>query len=120
LISLDFVSGICAIQNQVHRRAAEVAERGFLLIQSGLRLAVAASAAQAGDGDWNKNSIPAYRQAGLREEDRSLLMAMAVIMRLPLKGRKPFCLEASPAKQKCFLCVLGASAVKILFWTSMN
>jgi hypothetical protein len=36
----------------------------------------------------------------LREEDRSLLMAMAPMMRLVLKGRKPFCLAVSPAKQK--------------------
>ena len=63
------------------------------MIQSGLRRAVAASAAQAGDGDWIKNP-------SLREEDRSLLMAMAPIMRLALKGRKPFCLAVSPAKQK--------------------
>jgi len=39
----------------------------FLMIQSGLRRAVAASAAQAGGGDWIINTIPAYRQAGLRE-----------------------------------------------------
>ena len=39
---------MCAFQNQAHRRAAEVAERGFLLIQSG-------------DGDWIKNSIPSGR-----------------------------------------------------------
>ena len=37
------------------------------MIQSGLRRAVAASSAQAGDGDRIINSIPAYRQAGLRE-----------------------------------------------------
>jgi hypothetical protein len=52
---------MCAFQNQAHRRDAEVAERGFLLIQSGLRRAVAASAAQAGDDDWIKNSLPVGR-----------------------------------------------------------
>ena len=51
-----------AFQNQAHRRAAEIAERGFILIQSGLRRAVAASAAQAGDGDWIKNSILSGRR----------------------------------------------------------
>jgi hypothetical protein len=33
------------------------------MIQSGLRRAVAALAAQAGDGDWIINSISACRQA---------------------------------------------------------
>ena len=37
----------------------------LLMIQSGLRRAVAASAAQAGDDDWIISSIPGYRQAGL-------------------------------------------------------
>jgi len=36
---------MCTFQNQAHRRAAEVAEKSYLLIQSG-------------DGDWIKNSIP--------------------------------------------------------------
>jgi hypothetical protein len=44
LISLGFLIGMYAFQNQAHRRAAEVAERGFLLIQSG-------------GGDWIKNPI---------------------------------------------------------------
>jgi len=52
---------MCAFQNQAHPRDAAVAERGFLLIQSGLRRAVAASAAQAGDDDWIKNSLPVGR-----------------------------------------------------------
>ncbi len=43
------VIGISAFQNQAHRRAAEVAEGDSLLIQSGLRCAVAALSAQAGD-----------------------------------------------------------------------
>jgi len=50
------------------RLTAEVAERGFLLIQSGLRRAAAASAAQAGDGDWIKNSLPAGRPSGRRSK----------------------------------------------------
>jgi hypothetical protein len=37
------------------------------MIQSGLRRAVAASAAQAGDGDWIINSIPTYRQEAFWE-----------------------------------------------------
>ncbi len=34
------------------------------MIQSGLRSAVAASAAQAGDGDWIIDSLPAGRPSG--------------------------------------------------------
>ena len=36
------------------------------MIPSGLRLAAAASAAQAGEGDWIKNSLPAGRPSGRR------------------------------------------------------
>jgi hypothetical protein len=80
--------GVCAFQNQVHRRAAEIAERGFLLIQSGLRRAVAASAAQAGDRDWIKNSLPVGRPAGRRSK--------------PLDGRGTY-YEACIEKMETFL-----------------
>jgi len=39
------------------------------MIQSGLRRAVVASAAQAGDGDWIINSL----RAGLREMNQELV-----------------------------------------------
>ena len=52
LISLEFSISRGLFQNQIHHGDK------CLMIQSGLRRAVAASAAQAGDGDWIINSIP--------------------------------------------------------------
>ena len=52
LISLEFSINRPLFQNQVHHGGR------FLMIQPGLRRAVAASAAQAGDDDWIINSIP--------------------------------------------------------------
>jgi len=82
---------MCAFQNQAHRRGAKVAERSILLIQSRHKRR---------SGDWIENAIPAYRQAGLREEDRGLLKVVEPITKVALRGRKSFGLAVSPAKQK--------------------
>jgi hypothetical protein len=48
-------------------------------------------------------------------------MAMASIKNLVLEGQKAFYLAVSLRQiKKLLLCVLGDSAVKILFWTSMK
>ena len=49
-------------QNQVHRGGHGVV---FAMILSGLRRAIAASAAQAGDGDWIRNSLPSELRSSL-------------------------------------------------------
>jgi len=56
---------------ETHLPAGRQGEHGgnCLMIQSGLRRAVAASAAQAGDGDWIINSL----RAGLREMNQELV-----------------------------------------------
>ena len=64
LISLGFLINVSAFQNRVHHGDREH-RGGLLLIQSGFRRAVAASAAQAGDGDWIINSLPAGRPSGI-------------------------------------------------------
>jgi len=47
-------------------------------------------------------------------------MAVAAIMSIVFKKQRPFSLAVSPRQSKnFFLRVLCASAVKILFWTSM-
>ena len=53
----------------------------------------------------------------LRKQNRTLLVAIAPMMSLVLKGQKQFCLAVSPAKQRLLLCVLCAPALRILFWT---
>jgi hypothetical protein len=47
---------------------------------------------QSGDGDWIINSIPAYRQAGLRELNQKKLQDALV-----LKGQEGFYLTGAPS-----------------------
>ena len=110
---------MCAFQNQAHRRAAEVAERSILLIQSRHKRRSC---------DWIENAIPAYRQAGLREEDRGLLKVVEPITKVALRGGylgltnllgiiSAFLVWRPTSRQtkNAFSASPGASAVKILF-----
>jgi hypothetical protein len=58
------------------------------MIQSGLRRAVAASAAQVGDGDWIITSLPAGRRSGI--ESQMLQDTLIQDRMYVLKGRKVF------------------------------
>ena len=86
------------------------------MIQSGLRRAVAASAAQAGDGDWIINLIPAYRQAGLRElNHRRVQDTLIQLWIRVLKGQEAFYLAGiSPPNKKYLLRALCDSVVENL------
>jgi hypothetical protein len=76
---------------------------------------------QSGDGDWTRNFVPAWRQAGLRDEGRHALMAYDTFQELCPKRTGSFSFGGiSPPNEKVFLCVLSASAVKMLFWTGMG
>ena len=98
---MDFSINIRLFQNQVHRRGAEIAEKHFFLIQSRL------------GRDWIRNLIP----SGLRSES----LDGYGIGQEPCPERTQAFLFGgiSPPNKKVLLCVLGGSAVKSLFWTSM-
>ena len=79
---------------------------------------------QSGDSDWIINSHPACAEAaagrplGIDSGLRS--MAMGLQKMLVLTQKRAFYLGASHRQIKeSLLCVLGVSAVKILFWTRM-
>ena len=81
------------------------------MIQSGLRRAVAASAAQAGDGDWIKNSIPSGRRP-------KPLDGYGTDYEACIERTETFLFGGiSRQTKKTFS---ASSAVKILFWTSMG
>ena len=82
------------------------------MIQSGLRCAVAASAAQAGDGDWIKTSIPSGRR--LKPPDGYGTYDEACIERT-----ETFLFGGISRQSKNAFSASSAPAVKILFWTSM-
>jgi len=69
---------------------------------------------QSGDSDWIINSHPLGIDSGLCS------IAMGLQKMLVLTQKRAFYLAASHRQiKKSLLCVLGVSAVKILFWTRM-
>ena len=69
---------------------------------------------QSGDNDWIINSHP----LGIDSMLRSIPMGLQKM--LGLTQKRAFYLAASHRQiKKSLLCVLGVSAVKILFWTRM-
>jgi len=84
------------------------------MIQSGLRRAVAASAAQAGDDDRIINSILAYRQRTFGNRNTNGLGALVLDRASMLKKQEVLHLAgSSPLNEKIFLRDLCVSVVKI-------
>jgi len=70
---------------------------------------------QSGDSDWIINFHPLGIDSGLRS------IAMGLQKMVVLTQKRAFYLAASHRQiKKSLLCVLGVSAVKILFWTRMT
>ena len=70
---------------------------------------------QSGDSDWIIKSHPLGIDSGLGS------MATGLQKMLVLTQKRAFYLAASHRQiKKSLLCVLGVSAVKILFWTRMS
>ena len=101
---------------ETHLPAGRQGEHGgnCLMIQSGLRHAVAASAAQAGDGDWIRNSFP----SGLRS---IFFNGYVSYYELGIRTRGTFLFGGEmPPNKKVLLRGLGVSAVNTLFGTRMK
>jgi len=85
------------------------------MIQSGLRRAVAASAAQAGEGDWIINSLPEGRPSGTDSDSVSWQSYCKKFM-FRYERRFFICPGDFPGQIKeLLLRTLGASAVRPLF-----